>query len=99
MDKTAGKRKIEKLKNIINKYRYEYHVLDKSDMSDSAWDSLKHELWALEQEYPEFITPDSPTQRIGGAALDKFTKVKHKVAQWSFNDIFSIQELIALTTG
>ena len=93
MTKEEAKERIEKLKEIINKARYSYHVLDKSLMSDDALDSLKHELYELEQKYPEFITPDSPTQRIGGKPLDKFKKVQHIVPQWSFNDIFEEKEL------
>ncbi len=93
MTKEEAKERIEKLKEIINKARYSYHVLDKALMSDDALDSLKHELYELEQKYPEFITPDSPTQRIGGKPLDKFKKVQHIVPQWSFNDIFEEKEL------
>ena len=68
--------RIEKLRDLINDYRYHYHVLDESTMSEAAADSLKHELAKLEEQYPELITPDSPTQRVAGRALDKFTKVK-----------------------
>ena len=93
MTKEEAKERIEKLKEIINKARYSYHVLDRALMSDDALDSLKHELYELEQKYPEFITPDSPTQRIGGKPLDKFKKVQHIVPQWSFNDIFEEKEL------
>ena len=93
MTKEEAKERIEKLKETINKARYLYHVLDQSIMSDAALDSLKHELYELEQQYPELITPDSPTQRIGGKPLDKFKKVHHIVPQWSFNDIFLEKEL------
>jgi len=94
MNKPETKTRIEKLKKEINHHRYLYHVLDKQEISEAALDSLKHELYILEQEYPEFITPDSPTQRIGGAPLDKFEKVVHKVRQWSFNDAFDEQEIL-----
>ncbi|MCK4520861.1 NAD-dependent DNA ligase LigA [Candidatus Parcubacteria bacterium] len=93
MDKKQTKERIEKLKKVIREARYSYHVLDKSIMSDAALDSLKHELFELEQKYPEFITQDSPSQRIGGKPLDKFKKVRHTVAQWSFNDVFDESEL------
>jgi len=66
-----AKKRIESLKKTINHHRYLYHVLDKQEISDAAWDSLKHELYNLEQKYPEFITPDSPTQRVGGNPLKK----------------------------
>lgn len=94
MNKSEAKIRIEKLKKEINHHRYLYHVLDKQEISEAALDSLKHELHALEQEYPEFITPDSPTQRIGGKPLDKFRKVVHKVRQWSFNDAFEEKEIL-----
>jgi len=93
MNKTEIKNRISKLKKEINHHRYLYHVLDKQEISDAALDSLKDELYRLEQKYPEFITPDSPTQRVGGRPLDKFKKIKHKVAQWSFNDAFEKKEI------
>lgn len=83
----------KKLRETINHHRYLYHVLDKQEITDAALDSLKHELLTLEEEYPELVTPDSPTQRVGGEPLKEFTKVRHKVAQWSFNDVFSPEEL------
>jgi DNA ligase (NAD+) len=87
------KRRIEKLKRVINYHRYLYHVLNRQEISEAALDSLKHELYQLEQRFPKFITPDSPTQRVGGAPLDKFIKVKHKVRQWSFEDVFTEEEI------
>ncbi|MCD6094904.1 NAD-dependent DNA ligase LigA [bacterium] len=93
MNKKQAKERIEKLKKVIREARYAYHVLDKSIMPDSALDSLKHELFELEQKYPEFITPDSPTQRIAGKPLKEFKKVRHIVPQWSFNDAFNEQEI------
>jgi DNA ligase (NAD+) len=93
MSKQEAKKRIEKLKREINRYRYYYHVLDKSLISDAALDSLKHELAELERQFPKFITPDSPTQRVGGEPLDKFKKVRHQVAQWSFHDAFSPEEM------
>jgi len=91
--KNEIKQRIEKLKKEINHHRYLYHVLDKVEISDAALDSLKHELETLEQKFPEFITPDSPTQRIGGKPLDQFKKVAHVVPQWSFNDAFTPDEI------
>ncbi|HHD92705.1 MAG TPA: NAD-dependent DNA ligase LigA [Candidatus Portnoybacteria bacterium] len=93
MNRQEAKERIEKLKKIINHHRYLYHVLDQPDVSDAAFDSLKHELYELEQLYPEFITPDSPTQRVGGQALDKFEKVKHSSPMLSLEDVFEEQEL------
>jgi len=93
MTKKEAKQRIEKLKKVINYHRYLYHVLDKQEISDAALDSLKHELYLLEQKYPEFITPDSPTQRVGGKPLEKFEKVKHKIPMLSIEDIFTEEEL------
>lgn len=83
----------EKLKTAINHYRTQYHVYDKEEIPEAARDSLMHELSELEREYPELITPDSPTQRVAGRPLKEFKKVRHTVAQWSFNDVFSPGEL------
>ncbi|MBQ1373095.1 NAD-dependent DNA ligase LigA, partial [Candidatus Saccharibacteria bacterium] len=85
--------RVEKLRALINDYRYHYHVLDESIMSESAADSLKHELSQLEAQYPELITPDSPTQRVAGQALDKFEKVRHAERMISLADVFSADEL------
>lgn len=89
MNKKQIKERIEKLKKEIDHYRYAYHVLDKSEISDAAQDSLKNELFKLEQENPEFITPDSPTQRVGGEPLEKFEKVTHSGPMMSIYDAFS----------
>ena len=91
--KSAAKARIEKLKELINDYRYHYHVLDESIMSEAAADSLKHELSQLEEQYPEFITPDSPTQRVAGKPLDKFQKVTHASRMISLADVFSESEI------
>lgn len=93
MKKEEAKKRIEKLKELINRHRYLYHVEDKQELSDEAFDSLKHELYNLEQQYPEFITSDSPTQRVGGKPLEKFVKVEHKIPMLSLEDIFSEKEL------
>lgn len=85
--------RIIKLREIINDYRYHYHVLDESTMSESAADSLKHELSQLEEAYPDLITPDSPTQRVAGRPLDKFTKVRHEQRMISLADVFSEDEV------
>jgi DNA ligase (NAD+) len=93
MDKIQVKKRIEKLKTVISHHRYLYHVLDKQEISDSALDSLKHELYKLEQEHPDLITSDSPTQRIGGKAIKQFQKIKHNVLMLSIEDIFCEEEL------
>ena len=93
MTKAEAKERIEKLRALINDYRYHYHVLDESTMSEAAADSLKHELSKLEAEFPDLITPDSPTQRVAGKPLDKFTKVEHKERMISLADVFSREEI------
>ena len=85
--------RVDKLRALINEYRYHYHVLDESIMSEAAADSLKHELSQLEEKYPELITPDSPTQRVAGQALDKFKKVAHAERMISLADVFSEDEV------
>lgn len=92
LTKTEAKKRIEKLRELISHYRYLYHVKDRSEISDAAHDSLKHELYELEQRFPDLITPDSPTQRVGGKALDKFKKVKHASRMLSMEDVFSEEE-------
>lgn len=87
-----------KLRELINDYRYHYHVLDESIMSEAAADSLKHELTEIEETYPQLITSDSPTQRVAGAALDKFTKVTHRTRMISLADVFNREETVAWIT-
>lgn len=87
------KARLAKLRETIEHHRTEYHVYDRSDISEQALDSLKHELSEIEAKYPELITPDSPSQRVAGAPLEKFVKVPHKIAQWSFNDAFTPDEI------
>lgn len=93
MTKKEAKQRIEKLKKLINHHRYLYHVLDRQEISEAALDSLKKELFDLEQRFPDFITSDSPTQRIGGKPLEKFQKVKHPRPMLSFNDAFSEKDM------
>lgn len=88
-----AKERISKLKKLIEYHRYSYHVLDKSEISDSALDSLKHELQELENNFPELITSDSPTQRVGGKPLDKFVKVVHRTPMLSLTDVFVTYEV------
>jgi len=88
-----AKKRVKKLRDLIEKARYAYHVLDKPIMEDEVLDSLKHELYALEQQYPQLITPDSPTQRVGGEPLDEFKKVAHSTPMLSLEDCFSFEEL------
>lgn len=90
-----ARERVAKLRQLIDDYRYHYHVLDESLMSEAAADSLKHELSQLEEQFPELITPDSPTQKVAGQALDKFNKVTHQVPMISLADVFSGEEIRA----
>lgn len=93
MTKNEAEQRILRLRKLIDDYRYHYHVLDKSIMSEAAADSLKHELSKLEKQYPDLVTPDSPTQRVAGRPLDKFEKVQHRERMISLSDVFSKDEL------
>ena len=88
-----AKQRIEKLKMLITKYRYHRLVLDKPIIEESVEDSLKKELFDLEQEFPDLVTPDSPTQRVAGKPLKKFEKFTHPQRMFSFNDAFSEEDM------
>ena len=92
-DRKSVAERIKKLRDEINHHRYLYHVLDKQEISEAALDSLKHELAKLEEQYPELITPDSPTQRVAGIPLEEFRKVRHSVPMLSLNDAFDQEEM------
>src|SRR3989344_4973175 len=93
MDNNEAKKRIEKLRKVVNYHRYLYHVLDKQEISEEAVDSLKKELFDLEQQFPDLVTPDSPTQRVGGKALKGFKKVTHYKRMYSLNDAFSEEDI------
>lgn len=93
MDKKEVRERIEKLKKVINHHRYLYHVQDQQEISDEALDSLKKELFELEKAHPEFVTLDSPTQRVGGEALKEFKKITHRERMLSLNDAFSYEDM------
>ena len=93
MEKKAAQLKIEKLRELINYHNYRYYVLDDPEVSDAEYDSLMKELEALEREYPDLITPDSPTQRVGGAVLSGFQAVTHAIPLLSLANAYSQEEL------
>lgn len=93
MTKAQAKDRIDKLIKEVNHHRYLYHVLDREEISDAALDSLKNELAKLEQEWPDLLRPDSPSQRVGGQALDKFKKVEHSTKILSLVDAFDFQDI------
>lgn len=93
MQRAEAAARIVKLREQINDYRYRYHVLDQSIMTEAAADSLKHELQQLEEQFPDLITPDSPTQRVAGKPLAKFAATPHTSPMLSLQDVFSETEL------
>src|SRR3989344_5124898 len=92
MTKSEAKEREGKLKKLIDKYRYQYHVLNKLEISEEALDSLKHELKKLEDEFPDLVTADSPTQRVAGKPLKEFKKIRHQTKMMSLEDVFSEEE-------
>lgn len=88
-----AKNRIEELKSLLNKYSYEYYVLDSPSVTDFEFDQLMKELISLENEYPDLKTQDSPTQRVGGEVSEKFEKVKHDIPMLSLDNVFSYDEL------
>lgn len=95
MEKDQALAKIKNLQKTLNEYAYFYYVKDQPKVLDSEYDKLYQELVQLETQYPESITPDSPTQRVGGVILDGFEKAVHEVPLYSLNDAFSKEELEA----
>ena len=91
--KTEAKDRLEKLRAEIDRIRYHYHVLNESIVSDSVKDSLQHELQELETQYPDLITPDSPSQRVAGEPAKELAKVQHSEPMLSMNDVFVSEEL------
>lgn len=87
------KQRIEELSALLNEANYRYYVLDDPQIPDFEYDRLLRELEILEQDHPELAKPDSPTKRVGGAALSKFEKVVHPVPLMSLQDVFSLEEL------
>ena len=93
INKKEAKKRIIKLCKELNYHSHLYYVLDKPEISDAAWDSLRNELKELEKQYPSLVTLDSPTQRVGGKPLKKFTKINHPKPMLSIDDVFSFSEL------
>ena len=93
MNKQEAKKRIEELRGFLEQHRILYHVHDSPTIPDEVYDSLMSELASLENKYKEFDSDISPTKRVGGQPLDHFEKVKHQVKQWSFDNVFSLEEL------
>jgi DNA ligase (NAD+) len=95
MEPDKVKERIEKLRAEINHHNYQYYVLDSPEVSDAEYDGLMRELQKLEEEYPRFLTPDSPTQRVGAAPVEAFGVVEHPLPLLSLANAFSRDELAA----
>lgn len=93
MNKNQAKEQIDALKELLNQYGYEYYVLDKPSVPDSEYDQRLQELIKLEEEYPELVTADSPTQRVGGQPLEGFEKVEHRIQMLSLGNAFNESDL------
>ena len=94
MDIIEAKFKHEELVKILEKYSHEYYVLDNPSVTDEEYDSKYQELEAIEKEFPELITRNSPTQRIGGTVLKGFKKINHEKQMMSLADVFNEDELL-----
>jgi DNA ligase (NAD+) len=92
---SEAKRRVEELREQINHHDYRYYVLDEPEVSDAEYDELMRELRGLEEEFPELITPDSPTQRVGGKPADLFAPAPHRAPMLSLDNAFSWEELNA----
>ena len=86
-------KRAEKLRKDLNYYSYRYYVDNENDIDDYEYDMMMRELKAIEEEYPELITPDSPTRRVGGEATNMFESVAHTVKMESLQDAFSFDEI------
>ena len=93
MEKTEAKQRIDELKEILNEANRSYYILDAPEISDFEYDKLIRELIVLEEEYPEYKTQDSPSQRVGGGVLEGFEQVTHAVQMQSLTDVFDKEEL------
>ncbi len=91
----AAKDRYAKLRGLVEHHRHLYYVLDAPEIADSAYDELEDEMRRIEEQYPEIKEKDSPTGRVGGEPMAAFKKVPHKVAQWSFNDAFTQEDMRA----
>ena len=86
-------KRISELVNILNEANYNYYVLDNPTITDNEYDKYLRELINLEEKYPEYILDNSPTKRVGGEVLDKFSKITHKTPMLSLGNVFNEDEL------
>ena len=91
---TDIKKRIKELRSLIEKHNYHYYILDDPLVSDGEWDNLYKELERIEQEYPELVEKNSPTQRVGAVPIDNFKTIKHRTPMLSLSNAMSNDELI-----
>ena len=88
-----AKKRIDELTSILKKANYEYYNLDNPSITDQEYDKYLRELINLEEKYPEYADPNSPTKRVGGEAIDKFQKVRHAIPMISLSNVFNEEEI------
>lgn len=93
MDHSKAKERVQELSELLEQYNYEYYVQDDPSVDDFTYDKLMHELIDLEHEFPDLLSPQSPTQRVGGLAASTFEKVGHTVQMQSLQDVFSFEQV------
>lgn len=95
MSETISKQ-INELRQQLESYNYQYYVLDQPTVPDAEYDRVMRALIELETQHPDYLTPDSPSQKVGGAALSKFEQVTHQVPMLSLDNAFDEVEFNAL---
>src|SRR3989339_670070 len=98
MIKSEASKKIQKLRKDLERHNYLYYIEAKPEISDRDYDHLMRELLDLEQAFPDLVTPDSPSRRVGGAPLEKFRTVEHQVPMLSLDNTYSREELEEFAT-
>lgn len=94
MDNDQDKIRAQELTDLLNKYNYEYYILNQSSVSDAEFDRLMEELQQIEARRPDLRSPLSPTKRVGGQIASEFKKVTHKIPLLSMGDVFNQEEVI-----
>ncbi len=98
MEREKAEQRIAELSALLEQYNHEYYVMDAPSVDDYTYDTLMRELRALEEQYPEFLSPQSPSQRVGGMASNDFQKVSHAVQMQSLQDVFDFEQVAAFVT-
>ncbi len=98
MERTEAQKRIAELSAKLEQYNYEYYVQDAPSVDDYTYDTMMRELRALEEEYPDLLSPQSPSQRVGGMASNDFQKVSHTVQMQSLQDVFNFEQVAAFVT-